>query len=325
MLLKYINSNRIIIIVIFLLVPLLYWIPSIVLNNVPLHDPDGEMLFGKMVIAFNQNFRVAASILGMLLVIVNGYLLIQLNTVHIFIPYRTQLPLYFYIILSVSVLQLHYLSPALVASSLMLLMFYRLFKAYKVDGISMIFLDAGLLISTASLFYFPAIFFFFFLVASLLLLRPFIWREWVFSILGIAIPYVFVWSAFYIFDIPFSQLGKTIAGTFGKDIVEYNLSQYVGWAYVLLLTVVCSYYIARAIDSMKIHARKFFLVFLAFFLLSLLVFLFVNGAGPGMVYFAAVPLSYLFTYYFVKCNRGWINDILFALFILLLIWQRFDF
>jgi hypothetical protein len=322
MLLKYIHSNRIAVIVLFLLVPLLYWIPSLFQGSAVTFNQSGEILFGQWIIAFNRDFRVLASLMGMLLIIVNGYLLIQLNTVHIFIPYRTQLPLYFYIMLAVSITQLHYLSPALIASTLLLLLFYRIFSAYKVDGISFKFLDAGLLISTASLFFFPAVFFFLFLIAALLLLRPFIWREWAFAVLGMMLPYIFVLSAFYLLDIPAGDVGTGIVNSYKKEVLDFKLSEIVNWSYVLLFTVIASYYMARAIDTMKIHARKFFLVFLAYFFISLLVFLLMRGSGPGMVYFAAVPLSYLFSYYFVRCKRNWINDVFFAVFLLLLIWQR---
>ena len=322
MLLKYFNSNRISVIIIFLLLPVLYWIPSLAQGAAePLAEIKG-MPFGRWVTSFNENFRVLASLIALLLIILNGYLLIQLNTVHIFIPIRTQLPLFFYIILSISVIGMQHLTPALVSSTLMILVFYRVFSAYKVDGISINFLDAGLLISTASLFFFPAILFFLYLLIGLLLLRPFIWREWVFAFIGIFLPYAFVISVYYLLDIPADDLFRDMGDSFAKVPKGLNMSQIISWSYVLTFTLIASYYIAKAIDSMKIHARKFFLVFLSYFLIAVIVFFAVTGSGSGMVYYAALPLAYLFSYYFVRCNRNWINDIFFGLFLLLLLWQR---
>jgi hypothetical protein len=322
MLLKYINSNRITITILFLLLPVVYWFPSLLQGA-------GEQLteikgvpFGSWIVSFNENFRVLASILALLLIITNGYLLIQLNTVHIFIPFRTQLPLFFYITLTISITQLHHLTPALIASTLMIFLFYRIFSTYRVDRISINFLDAGLLLATASLFYFPAIFFFPFLLAGMTLIRPFQWREWVFVIIGMGIPYAFVMSGYYLLDIPLSNLSDGISESFNRVPKNLSLNQIINWSYILLLIAITSYYIATAIDSMKIHARKFFLVFLVFFLVALLIFLIVGGAGTSVVYFAAIPLSYLFSHYFVKCRRNWINDLFFALFVLLWLWQR---
>lgn len=323
MLLRYINSNRLSVVILCVLLPIVYWIPSFSRDTVAYITPVGGMPLGAWIVSFNTELRVLASIVALLLIILNGYLLIQLNTVHIFIPYRTQLPLLFYIIFALSITQYHWLTPALVASTLIILYFYRVFSAYRNDGISINFLDAGLIISVASLIYFPAIFLFAGLIFTLLLLRPFIWREWAFGFIGLIIPYAFAFSIYYLLDIPGSELFQSMREGLQVSPVPLKLSQIVGWLYILFFVVIASYYIARAIDSMKIHARKFFLVFLAFFALAFILFFVIRGTGTGMIYVAAVPLAYLFAHYFIRCRQNWINEIFFALFIILLIWQRF--
>lgn len=325
MLLKYINSNRLSVVILFVLLPVIYWIPSFdkdVLEHIP--DPGG-MPLGSWIVLFNHNFRIVASVLALLLIILNGFLLIQMNVAHIFIPYRTQLPLLFYIVLTVSLTKFHWLSPSLVTSTLLIFLFYRVFDAYKSDKISLKFLDAGLLVGFASLIYFPSIFLFVGLLVTLILIRPFLWREWVFAFIGFLIPYAFTFSIYYLLDIPINDLFSRIADAFRYYPIELGLSQKVFWFYVLVFTVIASYFMAKAIDSMKIHARKFFFVFLAFFLVSLLLFFVFGGTGTGMIFIGAIPLAYLFTHYFVKCKRTWVNDLFFAVFILLLIWQRINF
>jgi hypothetical protein len=321
MLLKYVNSHRITVIVLFLLVPVLYWIPSMV-HLTPLTPAANDVTFGKWISVFNYKFSGLASFIALLLLIVNGYLLLQLNTVHFFIPFRTQLPLFFYLLLTLGINQLHQLTPALVASTLIILMFYRIFHAYKTEGISLNFVDAGLLISLASLFYFPAIFFFPALLTGLVIMRPFIWREWVFAVIGLLIPYLITFSGYYLLDIPGSELFRGMETTFTHVSRSLRLSQVINWSYILLFTLIGSYYMSNAIDSMKIHARVFFEMFLVFFLFSVLIFLLVPGAGTAMVYFVAIPLSYLFSHYFIKCERNWINELFLDIFLLLFIWQR---
>lgn len=324
MLLKYINSNRLSVVILFVLLPIIYWIPSFGRETFEFIPEAGGMPIGAWLISFNHQFRVLASLIALLLIILNGYLLIQLNTVHIFVPYRTQLPLLFYSILTLGITQLHWLTPALAASTLIILYFYRVFNAYKNDGISINFMDAGLIIALASLIYFPAIFFFVGLMITLLLIRPFIWREWVFAFIGLLIPYAFAFSIYYLLDLPGSDLFNRMGVALGGLQVNLKLSQLVNWAFILVLILISSYYIARAIDSMKIHARKFFLVFLSFFLISLILFFVIRDSGTGMVYSGAVPLAYLFTHYFVRCKQTWANDALFGLLLILLIWQRLE-
>lgn len=322
MLLKYFNSNRINIIVFVSLLQVVYWIPSwFPAFSLPAPEPSGIPL-GKWILAFNREFRIIASMLALVLVLINGYLLIHLNTIHNFIPYRTQLPAYFYALLVLGMTQLHQLTPALVASSILIAVFFRIFSAYKVDGVSLNFLDAGLLIAMASLVFFPAIVFFLFLVAGLFFLRPFQWREWVYALIGLALPYVFLFSVYYLLDMPVSGYFTDVRETLTRFEQPFKRSQMVNWAYVLFWVLTGSYFLAVAMDAMKIHARKFFLVFLFFFLISLLIYAFLPGAGMGMGYYAAIPLSYLFTFYFVKGRRSWINELAFAVFLLLLLWQR---
>jgi hypothetical protein len=322
MLLKYINSNRLSLILLFTLLPVIFWIPSFFLIDAVQVADKFEVPLGKWIILFNRDFRILASLVALLLVLANSYLLIQLNTAHIFIPFRTHLPSFFYVVLVVSVTQLHQLTPALVSSTLLILVFYSIFGAYKNDGISLNFLDAGLLVSTASLIYFPSLVFFFFLLAAISMLRPFIWREWVFALIGLLLPYIFILSGYYFFDRAISDFFKQIAGSFSRVTGDYKLSQIINWSYVLIIIMISSYYIAAYFDSMKIQARKFFMVFLVFFLFSVLAFVLIPGAGKCMVYFISPPLAYLFSYYFFKCKRNWINEILFALFLLLFLWQR---
>lgn len=323
MLLKYFNSNRISVFLFIALLPVAFWIPSFFPATYPqVHDISGGPL-GRLILKVSAEFRLISSLLALALVMLNGYLLIQLNTIHIFIPVRTRLPAYFYTVLVAGMTQLHQLTPALVASSIVIVVLFRIFSTYKLERISLNYLDAGMLISLASIVYFPALLFFLFLIAGMLMLRPFIWREWVFAIIGLIIPYLFIISGYYLLNLPFSGYVKDIADSFAKTEQEYKLSQIVNWAYVLVFVLISSYYMATAIDSMKIHARNFFLVFLVFFLFSVTVYLSVPGAGIGMIYFVSVPLAYLFTHFFAKSRQHWINELFFLLFLILLLWQRF--
>jgi len=321
MLLKYLNSNRISIAFLLSLLPVVYWIPSFFLTPVVIPEPSGLPLT-RLINSFSRDFRLLSSLLALALIITNGYLLNQLNTIHIFIPFRTRLPAFFYIILTVSMTQLHFLTPQLIASSLVILAFYRIFSAYKVDRISLSFLDAGILIALASMVYFQAIVLVLFLFSCLIILRPFIWREWVFTFLGLAIPYIFLISIYYITGNPLSGFLGDIADSMQRSDDHFMLSQMINMGYVMFILLIGSYFIARALDQMKIHARKFFLVFLFIFLISLLMYL-LPGAGAGLVYVISIPLAYLFTYYFVRCRPTWVNEIFILLFLLLLIWQRF--
>jgi hypothetical protein len=322
MLLKFINSNRLSVIVFISLLPVVMWIPSLLPGSSVLIAEPGGVPLGRLIMAFNKNFRLIASLIALLIIVGNGYLLIQLNTVHIFIPARTQLPAFFYSVLVIGITSLHQLTPALVSSALFIFVFFRIFSSYKNDGISVSFFDCGLLIAVASLIYFPALIFYLFLLAALPIIRSFNWREWVFTLIGLMLPYVFLISIYYLLDLPVSGIFTDIRNSIAHTSWKYDLSTVIYWSFILLIMLITSFYNLSMFDSMKIHARKYFQVFFVFFLFSLLVYLLMSGAGSEMVYFAAVPLSYLFSFYFMKCSKNWINEMFIVVLLLLLIWQR---
>ncbi len=258
-------------------------------------------------------------LIALLIILTNAFLLIQLNTIHIFIPVRTQLPALFYIVLTAVFNPTHQLTPALVDSLLVIIILFRLFVTYKTDGPSVNFLDAGFLIAVASLIYFPVILLFIFLLVALVILRPLNWREWVYVFLGLMLPYLFVISGYYVAGVPVSEFFKGFNGLFQHHKQTYSIIQLIGWLFVAGMMIYSSYFMASAIDKMKIHGRKIFMLFLWLFLTSIGIYLVIPGAGMDMVSIAAIPLSFLFSHYFCSCTRNWINEGLISLFLVMMV------
>ncbi|HJZ41403.1 MAG TPA: DUF6427 family protein [Bacteroidales bacterium] len=322
MVLRYFNGNRISVLIVIVLLPVAYWIPSLFTATSPATPYVSEAPLGELLLSFNIRYRLLSSLAALLIVLLNGYLLVQLNTIYIFIPGRTQLPALFYFILVTGFYQLHQLNPALVASSLIIILFYRLLNTYKDEATSYNFMDAGILVSLAALFYFPALALLLLIPISLVNLRPFNWREWAYSILGLLLPFIFLFSIYYLADIPVSDYFNKLAGSFEQGKQVFRTGVIINWTYVFLNLVISSYFMISLIGNIKIHARKFFILFFWFFLVSVLIYLVIPGTGNEMVYFLSVPLAFLFGHYFLKCKRNWINDLLFLLFLVLLVLQR---
>ena len=317
--LRFFNSNSIGVLVLLVLIPFLFWIPDF-FKAVPIPDQAFTGTVPALWIAsFNAHYRVLSMLIALLIILTNAFLLIQLNTIHIFIPVRTQLPALFYIVLTAVFNPTHQLTPALVDSLLVIIILFRLFVTYKTDGPSVNFLDAGFLIAVASLIYFPVILLFIFLLVALVILRPLNWREWVYVFLGLMLPYVFVISGYYAAGVPVSEFFKGFNGLFQHHKQTYSIIQLIGWLFVAGMMIYSSYFMASAIDKMKIHGRKIFMLFLWLFLTSIGIYLVIPGAGMDMVSIAAIPLSYLFSHYFCNCTRNWINEGLISLFLVMMV------
>jgi hypothetical protein len=317
--LRFFNSNSIGVLVLLVLIPFLFWIPDF-FKGVPLQDQAFTGTVPAMWIAsFNVHYRILSMLVALLIILTNAFLLIQLNTIHIFIPVRTQLPALFYIVLAAVFNPTHQLTPAMVVSLLVILILFRLFVTYKTDGPSVNFLDAGFLIAVASMIYFPAILLFIFLLVALVILRPLNWREWVYVFLGLMLPYLFVVSGYYLAGVPVSEFFQGFGGLFQHHKQTFSIIQLIGWLFVIGMLIYSSYFMASAIDKMKIHGRKIFMLFLWLFLTAIGIYLVIPGAGMDMVSIAAIPLSYLFSHYFCNCTRNWINEGLISLFFVMMV------
>jgi hypothetical protein len=317
--LRFFNSNSIGVLVLLVLIPFVYWIPDF-FKAVPLPDQTFTGTVPALWIAsFNVHYRVLSMLIALLIILTNAFLLIQLNTIHIFIPVRTQLPALFYIVLTAGFNPAHQLTPALVDSLLVMLILYRLFVTYKTDGPSVNFLDAGFLIAIASMICFPAILLFVFLVVALVMLRPINWREWVYIFLGIMLPYLFVISGYYVAGVPVKEFFPGMSGLFQHHRQTYSIIQLTGWLLAAGMLIYSSYFLASAIDNMKIHGRKIFMLFLWLFLITLAIYIVIPGVGMDIVSIAAIPVAYLFSHYFCNCTRNWINEGLLSLFFMMMV------
>ena len=295
----------------------LCWVPVFISSDLqPPADLAPSSYLGGYLAAFNQDHPFITAVFAIWVIIANGFLMLQLNSAHIFIATRTQMPALLYMLLC-SVFAGHaILIPALIASFLILLMLFRVFAAYKMETLSYNLMDAGILVSVASLFYFPAVLFYPVLLIVLSIIRPYIWREWVFTLIGLVLPYLFILAFFYLADLDIKELGNGMQRMFlSGQVFEMNRYSLGFLAYVCFLLLLGSFYMIRAIGNIKIHARKFFISFLWIFIGSLMIFFLVPGAGIEMMCFAALPISFLIGYYFAHCRPNRINNLFLWLFL----------
>lgn len=316
MLLKYFNSNRLSVFYIIPLLMTLCWLPSFIIPDgivSEISSPPG--ILGRHIIRFNQDFSTLAAITAMIIVIINGFLLIQLNITHLFIPCRTQLPALFYMLICSAFPFLHRFTPALVADSLIILLLFRVFDTYKKDSLSLNFLDAGILISLASFFYPPALFFYPVLLIIMFIIRSYNWREWVFSAIGLLLPYLLLIAIYYLIEAEFAIITEGIRNAFlVEQYVDFGMGSLAFMAYLILLLLVGSFNIIRIMGNIKIQSRKFFLVFFWIFFFAVLIYFAIPSAGFEILYFLSIPVAFLLSLYFTNCRQSWINSTLLFLF-----------
>lgn len=304
----------------YLLIPLLTviaWWPSLVsgsyqqmafdLNPMPLY---------KLITGYFPHHSITSNIIAMLLVILAGFYLIRLNNKYLFIRDRTLLPPFFFIVIVSSLTPLHRLNPAIIAMLFLFSAVDRLLASYKTERLSYSYFEAPFLIGVGSLFYFNLIWFVILVWAALLILRPVIWREWVFSILGLATPWVFFLAIDYFMHDSLEWSIGAIAGNFvTRDAFTFIfLQEKIFLSFLLLLILFASRRIIRSMPAMKVLLRKIFLLFFWIFAISMATFFVFKSANIELAFLAAMPVAFLLSHYILSKGKGfWPNVILWSI------------
>jgi hypothetical protein len=325
MLLRFFRLTSTPVIIVVPLLGLLLWMPSF------FHQQDYAFFFDKaqmplykFVVDFISPKSFTATFLTFLLVIVQGFLLVRLNTRLIFINNRSYLPALFFILITASVPDLQRLNPVIFSCFFLLLALEKIFVSYQASKLAYDYFTAAFYISVGSMFYPFLAFFFPVIWISLAIMKPFNWREWLFTILGFLLPVFFVSSYYYLLYNQPLRIISDINAAFGYNYKtpEYPLPVVIFFGVILFLIVLASQFILRTFAAKKILPRKAFTIFFWLFINAILVYLFVSKASIEIIFLAAIPVSYLLAHYFALLKSiFWGNIFIISLFILLLVIQ----
>ena len=141
---------------------------------------------------------------------------------------KGHLPVFIYLLMSFSFWQSSISLEIILAVLFLLFLFEQLMIVYQNQGKLYQSLNLGLLFGSASFFYFPLILIFPWAIFSLSVYKTMKWRDYMFPVFGIAIPY-YLYSVFQFFnDLPnFLLHKKLIAFELPKAIVDLFQNSYI--------------------------------------------------------------------------------------------------
>ena len=320
MLLKFAKSNQPVIVILIPLIGLIIWYNPLSLSQNIQSTSQTAMPLYSLLHSILQPHIFVSKLVGLVLFLSISFYLNHLNTKYIFIAERTYLPSIIYITIVCIHINFKNLYPAIPATLFLLISIDRLFDSYKEEKLTYNVFDSGMLIGIASLFYFNMIFFIVFFWAALIIVRQFYWREWIYILMGISIPYLLLFSFYYMTNRSFEDIFQAINDNFlVHHKVLLNKIQYIAGGYILLLLLLASQYIIRIFPSKKILARKSFNLFLVAFLVSMAIYLFIPSASNEMIFITTIPVSFLISQYFIRPRKLRWLEIIFDLLIIVLI------
>ncbi len=288
----------------------LAWLPQLANSPKRMIFDEHPMPLFSLIVDFIPADSLASAILALVILILTGLYLISLNNNYSIISSRTLLPAFFFLMIASSIEGLHRMQPALLAMVFFLPALDKLLSSYKTERLSYNYFEASFLIGAGSLMYFNLIYFIIIVWIALLILRPVIWREWIFTILGIITPWFFFAAGFYLVNESLQPVvDMVIANFIVKDPHDFiRLPEIIFFSFLFLLMILASRHILQSMHKMKVLPRKIFVLFFWIWLLSAAIFLFIETANIELLVLAAIPVSFLLGHYFQSLRPGfWSN------------------
>lgn len=288
--------------------------PGSVYSSTPFQTPFLGDITGTLFI-FERKF-LGFTLIAFFTLLILGFYLVRININHLILPNRSQFPALFFISTASIAFRYEMFSSVLVAAFFLLFAVDRLFGSINKQGLSYRFLDAGILIALGSLFYFNLIFFFPFLWLAQFTLRPLNMREFLYTLVGLAIPFLYIFSGYYIFDLSISQTLTHIKEWLLLDkFIEISWTFIAGGVFYLLIMFVANIYAVNKFTTTKIHARKLFQLWFYLFLNSILIYILIPASGIEILFLLAIPSSVLLSIYFTECRNSFMNRVILILLI----------
>jgi len=304
------NNNLISIILIPIFAILLWWQslanlqPISVKNTMPLFEILWQMLGNNLFLK---------TLFALLLMLFEAFYLNLFLDKNNLLPRKTFLPAFIFMLLVSSFSDMQMLSPILCGLLFVMFAVSKLAKTYRQESASSYIFDASFYIAVGSLFYFPIIVLFPLVWVSLIVIRPFVWREWAVSILGFCLPYLFTFSAYFWYNrVNFFVFDKIVFPA------SFNLSSFflLGIIFKISFFIVLSLIIIGLVKSVikvpvnTIFARNIAILFIWFFVLSVAMFFLSPNASILYLMICFLPATFYLSSLIIDIKRNWIGEVL---------------
>jgi len=253
-----------------------------------------------------------------------AFLLVNFNTTVFFINERTFFPALVYILFSGLFPQYQLLNPVLPASVFLMLAIRRIMDGYLKPETAYSFFDAGILISTGSLFYANLIWFGLLVIIGIAMLRTGNLTEIAISILGLLTPYLLAFGLYYVIGKDMAALLSLIGNNLLDKSAGYQFSKLTIVALISagIFILVSIAFLFMLMNTKKIKSRKTFSLLIWVFLISIGIYIVLPSVSVEIVWLISIPVSYFLAHYFVFVKMKLVPEIFFAvLFVLILLIQ----
>ncbi len=264
-----------------------------------------------------ENIPWLGNFIALILIIGEALLLNYIVNENEVLTKQSFLPALFYIIFMSNNNYVLVLYPLIFANLFLLFAINKLLNSYRKDNAFSQAFDAGLLISIATLFYFPYAVLFPLLGVGLIIMRPFNWREWLISFIGVLVPYIFVITFYFWNDLLDYFFYNKVLYSFLSPPSQFDFPKSF-YFMIIVSTLILLVSFGKLFSGQTGGSQK------SKKSIVLLIWIFVFAGISALIareipakYFSAlaIPAAVFSANYFLNIKKQWLGEVLFLLLI----------
>ena len=286
------------------------------------------MPFYNLIFGSVHNHPILSHLITMVFMLILGYLLVRIGANFVLLEIRSFMPAVFFIIFSAALPETRQVSPALIGSVFYLICFAILFDVNDKPADTYSVFTAGIVLALGSMFYLKLIWFLPLIWLSLATLRTVTWRELFYPVIAYLLMALFLFTWYWAVMDNGTQfievIGRNLAfdHSYEKAFQIHHFSEFIYFAFFLLLVVVASIYMINRFQSRKTVVQNIYQVLFYMFIAGLLFFSVITRFNPSSLVFVTIPASFVLSYYFHRKRNPWTHELIFWILIGLLVFVQ---
>jgi len=290
--LRFFRSYNSVVLVVILLIGILTWLHIFVETELVSSGKYGTFIF-------NGWLANAPVWFGFILSLLTAILLVFANARLHLIEKISYLPALCYVLLIGGIPEIHLFNPVLIATILLVTGFIILAGAFESERLSYHFFAAPVFISTAAFFYSYMYVYMLVVWFAIALWRPGYWREWVFSVLGFALPMFFAFSWFFLVEDDVSRMGIFFNEMFTiqRIVPSLSISTIIFFVVGIVVGAVAFGHLLRYIGSKKVITRTRYYILILIGIITIGMAIVTPEMIPMAWYLLAFPMSLMVASY----------------------------
>ena len=326
MLIGFIKHNRSLSVVILPIAMIFMWLYGFFHPVVPLTEHAAPLY--KLIISWIEGVPFLITLISFILIFCEALLINYIIRKNEIISSNSFLSAMVYMVLMSLQPEMFSLHPIVMANLFLLLALHTLMQSYKKETSYAQAFDTGLFISLGAMLYIPSIVFIFLLWIGLIILRPFVWREWVISFIGLILPWIFL--VFYYFwndkldALEYDALYYTLVTPQKSfNVIKFSYQEYAQMGVLLISFIFSSGRFLTDLSKGTVRTRSNLFLMMYFFLLAFISIFLAPAYSISYLSFFSVPFTAFFSSFLLFVKKQWIGELLFLLLIISVFLNQF--